>query len=253
MKPLILLSNDDGVQAKGLNELISMLEPLADLIVMAPDGPRSGSACAISSHLPLTYRCVEDRTTVKIYACNGTPVDCTKLALELFTERKPDLVVSGINHGDNSSVNVHYSGTMGVVMEGCMKGIPSIGFSLCDFDRDADFSAMSGYVRAIVSRVLREGLPERVCLNVNFPKRSSYLGVKVCRMSKGKWTNEWFKMDHPHGQSYYWLTGEFINTEPDMQDTDTWALVNGFVAVTPIQVDMTAYSAMSGLKDLENL
>jgi 5'-nucleotidase len=148
---------------------------------------------------------------------------------------------------------VHYSGTMGVVMEGCMKGIPSIGFSLCDFDRDADFSAMSEYVRAIVSRVLREGLPERVCLNVNFPKRSSYLGVKVCRMSKGKWTNEWFKMDHPHGQSYYWLTGEFINTEPDMQDTDTWALVNGFVAVTPIQVDMTAYSAMSGLKDLENL
>lgn len=253
MKPLILLSNDDGVQAKGLNELISMLEPLADLIVMAPDGPRSGSACAISSHLPLTYKCISDRSSVKIYSCNGTPVDCTKLALEIFPDRRPDMVISGINHGDNSSVNVHYSGTMGVVIEGCMKGIPSVGFSLCDFDHDADFSPVWHAVCAIVNRVLKEGLPDRVCLNVNFPKAGSYRGIRICRMSKGMWTNEWFKMKHPHGQSYYWLTGEFVNTEPDMQDTDTWALTNGFVAVTPIQVDMTAYAAMSGLKDLEEL
>lgn len=177
MRPLILLSNDDGVQAKGLNELIDMLSPLGDILVMAPDSARSGSACAITSHDPLRYRVVAVRPGIKICACSGTPVDCVKLALEMETGRKPDVVVSGINHGDNSSVNVHYSGTMGVVLEGCMKGIPSIGFSLCDFDADADFSPTVPYVRDIVARVLKTGLPAGVCLNVNFPRPSDRVTV----------------------------------------------------------------------------
>lgn len=253
MRPLILLSNDDGVQAKGLNELIKMLAPFADLLVMAPDGPRSGAACAISSNMPLSYKIVRDEPGLKVCTCNGTPVDCVKLALEVFSERKPDLLVSGINHGDNSSVNVHYSGTMGVVLEGCMKDIPSIGFSLCNFDADADFSPLTQYIQSIVRRVVETGLPDRVCLNVNFPDSPSFQGVRICRMSRGLWTGEWFKMHHPRGRDYYWLTGEFCNTEPESTDTDSWALAHGYVSVTPIQVDMTAYSAISGLKDLERL
>ncbi len=253
MRPLILISNDDGVQAKGLNELIAMIAPFADILVMAPDGPRSGAACAISSNMPLSYKVVKDEPGMRVCVCNGTPVDCVKLALEVFKDRKPDLLVSGINHGDNSSVNVHYSGTMGVVLEGCMKDIPSIGFSLCNFDADADFSPLGSYVQAIVRRILETGLPDRVCLNVNFPNMSSFNGVKVCRMSRGLWTGEWFKMRHPRGKEYYWLTGEFCNTDPDCTDTDSWALSHGYVAVTPIQIDMTAYSAMKGLKELESL
>ena len=255
MRPLILLSNDDGVQAKGLNELIDMLSPLGDILVVAPDGARSGSACAITSHDPLRYRVLSVRPGVKVCACNGTPVDCVKLALDREAGRRPDLVVGGINHGDNSSVNVHYSGTMGVVLEGCMKGIPSIGFSLCDQDEDADFSPALPYVRGIAARVLREGLPAGVCLNVNFPKREAegYCGVKVCRMSRGEWTNELYAAGHPRGGEYFWLTGEYVCLEPEATDTDKWALGHGYVAVTPVSVDVTAYQAMGGLKDLEAL
>ena len=171
------------------------------------------------------------------------------------TGRKPDVVVSGINHGDNSSVNVHYSGTMGVVLEGCMKGIPSIGFSLCDFDADADFSPTVPYVRGIVERVLKTGLPAGVCLNVNFPRPSGqgYRGTKVCRMARGSWSNELYAADHPRGGKYFWLTGEYTNKEPECTDTDAWALAHSYVAVTPVTVDVTAYQAMDGLKDLEVL
>ena len=178
MRPLFLLSNDDGVQAKGLKELIDMLSPLGDLLVMAPDGPRSGSACAITSHDPLHYRVVEVRPGVKVCACSGTPVDCVKLALEQEAGRKPDLVIGGINHGDNSSVSVHYSGTMGIVLEGCMKGIPSVGFSLRDFGADADFSFAVPFVRDIVKRMLGEGLPQGTCLNVNVPKAEGKEGFR---------------------------------------------------------------------------
>lgn len=255
MRPLFLLSNDDGVQAKGLKELIDMLSPLGDLLVMAPDGPRSGSACAITSHDPLHYRVVEVRPGVKVCACSGTPVDCVKLALEQEAGRKPDLVIGGINHGDNSSVSVHYSGTMGLVLEGCMKGIPSVGLSLCDTAADADFSLAAPYVRAIVQRVLDGGLPSGVCLNVNFPKASAggYRGLKVCRMARGTWSAEWFETLHPRGRKYFWLTGAFQNLEPESADTDSWALANGYVSVVPIGIDMTAYQAMDGLKSLEHL
>lgn len=255
MRPLILLSNDDGVQAKGLNELIDFLSPLADLFVMAPDSARSGASCSISSYEPLRYRTLLVRPGLKVCACNGTPVDCTKLGLELLGGRKPDMVVSGINHGDNASVSVHYSGTMGVVLEGCMKGIPSVGFSLCDADAEADFSAAGKFVRAIVARVLEEGLPSGICLNVNIPKYSGrdYDGIRICRMTRGRWSGEFFGCEHPRGMKYYWLTGEFVNEEPECEGTDFWALAHNFVAVTPTQIDVTAYGAMDGLKDLEVL
>lgn len=255
MRPLLLLSNDDGVQAKGLNELTGMLSPLGDILVMAPDGPRSGSACAITSDMPLRYQVLEERSGLKVCACSGTPVDCVKLALEQEAGRRPDIVVSGINHGDNSSVSVHYSGTMGVVLEGCMKGIPSVGFSLCDSSAEADFSPAAGYVSAIVRRVLRTGLPEGVCLNVNFPKvpAGGYRGLKVCRMARGTWTAEWAETRHPRGRKYFWLTGAFRNLEPESTDTDSWALEQGYVSVVPIRIDMTAREAMDGLKDLEGL
>lgn len=253
MRPLILLSNDDGVQAKGLNELIDMLSALGDILVMAPDSGRSGSACAITAHDPLHFRLMSVRPGLKICVCSGTPVDCVKLALEAVAERVPDVVVSGVNHGDNSSVNVHYSGTMGVALEGCMKGIPSVGFSLCNFDADADFSPLFRYVRAIVERILRKGLPQGVCLNVNFPNVVEYAGVKICRMAHGRWSNECAEAKHPYGMRYFWLTGEFSNMEPEEEDTDSWALAHGYVAVTPIKVDMTDYQAMDELKELEQL
>ena len=252
-KPLILISNDDGVQAKWVNALVDMLSPLGDILVMAPDRARSGSACGITPHDPVRYRVVEERPGVKVCACTGTPVDCVKLALEAEAGRQPALLASGINHGDNSSVSVHYSGTMGVVIEGCMKGIPSVGFSLCDFDADADFSPAAPFVRGIAERVLREGLPDGVCLNVNFPKAAGYAGVRVCRMAHGTWANEWCGAVHPRGYKYYWLTGNYVDLEPEQQDTDAYALRHGFVAVTPVQIDMTAYQAMAGLKDLEKL
>lgn len=255
MRPLFLLSNDDGVQAKGLKELIDMLSPLGDLLVMAPDGPRSGSACAITSHDPLHYRVVEVRPGVKVCACSGTPVDCVKLALEQEAGRKPDLVIGGINHGDNSSVSVHYSGTMGIVLEGCMKGIPSVGFSLRDFGADADFSFAVPFVRGIVKRMLGEGLPQGTCLNVNFPKAEgkAYAGLKVCRMARGTWTSEWVEARHPRGMKYFWLTGRFVNLEPESTDTDEWALAHGFVSVVPVKIDLTDCALLDKLKGWEAL
>ncbi len=179
--------------------------------------------------------------------CSGTPMDCVKLALHLLAPRRPDVVIGGINHGDNSSVNVHYSGTMGVVIEGCLKGIPSIGYSLCNHLPDADFSAVLPYARRITEEVLEHGLPEGVCLNVNFPDLPAYKGVRVCRQTKGTWINEWARCPHPHGEAYFWLTGTYENNEPAATDTDHWALDHGYVAITPTQVDVTAYGLMDEL------
>ena len=211
-KPLILLSNDDGVNAKGLNELIRALRGLGEIIVMAPDGPRSGASGSITSE-------------------------------------HPDVVIGGINHGDNSAVNVHYSGTMGVVIEGCLKGIPSIGYSLCNHLADADFSALLPYIRRITEEVLEHGLPAGICLNVNFPDVAEFKGVRICRQTNGTWEKEWKVCTHPRGGEYYWLTGQFVNHEPEAVDSDHWALNHGYVAITPTQIDVTAYSI---IKDLKN-
>ena len=248
-RPLLLISNDDGFQAKGINCLIEMLVDYGGIIVCAPESACSGMACAFSATTPLRLRLREKREGVEIWSCNGSPVDCVKLALEQVCPRLPDLLVSGINHGDNASVNMHYSGTMGVTLEGCMKYIPSVAFSLCDHREDADFEPLRPYIREITSRVLAEGMPQGVCLNVNFPSQSSpYKGVKVCRMAKGTWGHEVVRCHHPRGYDYWWMAGDYTNDEPTAEDTDNWALTHGYVAITPTQIDVTAYSALERIR-----
>ena len=248
MRPLILISNDDGYQAKGINSLIEMIRDLGDILVCAPDGPRSGQACAFSATVPLTLTLRHREEGVEVWSCNGTPVDSVKMALSELCPRRPDLVIGGINHGDNASVNTHYSGTMGVTMEGCMKLLPSLAFSLCDQRADADFSPLQPYVRQMVQRVLRDGLPKGVCLNVNFPKLPEYQGVRVCRMAYGSWEQEVTKCHHPRGYDYWWMMGHYRNDEPEAEDTDRWALDHGYVAITPTRMDVTAYEAIDLLK-----
>lgn len=249
-RPLILISNDDGFEAKGINQLINMLEPLGDILVCAPDGPRSGFSCAFSATTPLLLTRRWQRPGIDVWSSNGTPVDCVKLALARLVSRLPDLIIGGINHGDNGSVNSHYSGTMGVVMEGCMKYIPSVAFSLCDHKADADFEPLRPYIVDITRRVLKEGLPKGVCLNVNFPLvEGIYKGVKVCRMAKGSWLNEVTTCHHPRGYDYHWMVGHYRNDEPEATDTDNWALNNGYVAITPTTIDVTAYEAMKQIED----
>lgn len=249
-KPLILISNDDGYAAKGINSLVAMVRDLADVLVCAPDSARSGYSCAFSATLPLALHQQHQEEGVEIWSCNGTPVDCVKLAMaELCPDRRPALVLGGINHGDNASVNSHYSGTMGVVREGCMKSIPSVAFSLCDHRDDADFEPLRPYVRRMVARVLTEGLPEGVCLNVNFPKLPSFRGVKVCRMTKGIWYNEVEKCHHPRNYDYWWMVGHYANLEPESDDTDEWALDHGYVAITPTRIDVTAYDMLDRMSN----
>ncbi|MBQ8501864.1 MAG: 5'/3'-nucleotidase SurE [Bacteroides sp.] len=247
-RPLILISNDDGIASKGIAKLIKCLRTLGDLVVMAPDGPRSGSACAITSQEPIHYQLVRQEPGLTVYKCSGTPTDCVKLAFHTVLDRQPDLVVGGINHGDNSAVNVHYSGTMGVVIEGCLKGVPSIGFSLCDHAPNANFDAMEPYVRTIAAQVLEKGLPALTCLNVNVPVTQELKGIRICRQTRGQWIGEWENFAHKGDSHYYWLTGEFRNDELDCEESDHWALNNGYVAVTPVTVDVTAYTLLEEMK-----
>lgn len=247
-KPLIFISNDDGVSAKGINELIRFLRPLAELVVMAPDSARSGSGCALSVTNPVSYQFISEEPGVKIYSCSGTPVDCVKLAYNIILDRTPDLVVGGINHGDNSGTSVHYSGTMGVALEGCLKGTPSIGFSLCNHVPDADFRPLEKYIRQVVCVVLEYGLPARTCLNVNFPC-GEIKGIKVCEQAVGQWQNEWDPCPRKGVANYFWLTGEFVNQDPVNEKSDSRALSNGYASVVPVTIDMTDYSFMNVLKE----
>lgn len=250
-RPLILISNDDGVTAKGLAELVKFLRPLGNLVVMAPDSPRSGSGCAMSVTSPVKYQLVKQEVGLKVYKCSGTPTDCIKLARHTILEQEPDLVVGGINHGDNSAVNVHYSGTMGIVIEGCLNGIPSIGFSLCDHASNADFTQAGPYIRKIAADVLTQGLPPLTCLNVNIPVGESLKGIKVCTQAKGRWINEWETCSRRNGQVYYWLTGEFEHSQDaDHSWDDFQALQAGYVSITPTTVDVTAYNAIETLKKI---
>ena len=247
-RPLLLISNDDGYLAKGINSLVEMISDIADIIVCAPEDARSGFACAFSATTPLRLELRDKRPGIEIWSCNGTPVDCVKMALAELCPGKPDMVVGGINHGDNASVNVHYSGTMGVTLEGCMKYIPSVAFSLCDFSADADFEPLRPLVRLITQRVLSDGLPMGVCLNVNFPLASEYKGVRVCRMAHGTWSQEVTCCHHPRGYDYWWMVGKYNNDEPDAEDTDNWALTHGYVAITPTQIDVTAHQSIDLIK-----
>lgn len=256
-KPLILVTNDDGYTAGGLSALVKSVVPLGRVLVVAPDGPRSGAGCSITSNVPVRIRLVSSEPNLVIYACSGSPVDCVKIALHaLCNEQYPDLLVSGINHGDNSSVCVHYSGTVSAAIEGTMKGIPSIAFSLATHDSDVDFAPTLFIVRALCSRILARSLPVDVCLNVNFPVLScneSYAGIRLCRMGRGRWDSEWVSACNPMVPECYWLTGSFTDLEPDSSDTDTAALASKYVSVTPISVDMTAFDAMKSLSDIELL
>ncbi|WP_148371853.1 5'/3'-nucleotidase SurE [Bacteroides bouchesdurhonensis] len=246
-RPLILVSNDDGIMAKGISELVKFLRTLGEIVVMAPDAPRSGSASALTVTQPVHYKLVKQEVGVTVYKCSGTPTDCIKLAWNTVLDRKPDLVVGGINHGDNSATNVHYSGTMGVVIEGCLNGVPSIGFSLCNHDMGADFEAAGPYIRKIAAMVLEKGLPPLTCLNVNFPDTPDIKGIKVCEQAKGCWTNEWEVCPRQNDRNYFWLTGEFVDHEPENEKNDHWALANGYVAITPTKVDLTAYDFIDEL------
>lgn len=250
-RPLILISNDDGYAAKGIESLVECVKGFGDVVVCAPESARSGFSCAFSSELPLRLKLRRVEGRLQVWSCNGTPVDCVKIAIDQLCDRMPNIVISGINHGDNASVNTHYSGTMGVAREGCMKGIPSVAFSLCNYAADADFSATERLVKIIVGRVLEEGLPKNVCLNVNFPDAAEYKGVRVCRMCSGVWENELVKEHHPRGYDYYWMVGEFRDTEPDDEATDEWAIANGYVAVTPTTIDVTAYETMDRIRNWE--
>ena len=187
-----------------------------------------------------------------MYKCSGTPSDCIKLAKNTVLDREPSLIVGGINHGDNAATNVHYSGTMGIAIEGCVNGIPSIGFSLCDHDANADFEAVGPYVRQIAALVLEKGLPPLTCLNVNFPNTKDIKGIRVCQQAKGRWTQEWESCSRKSDANYYWLTGEFNDHDLENEQSDRWALAHGYAAITPTTVDVTAYPFLNELSEWFN-
>lgn len=255
-KPLILVTNDDGYSAKGITSVVNSLIGLGEIIVVAPDGPRSGMSSAITSIAPLRFMLIskDEKNDVTVYACSGTPVDCVKLGVSQILDRKPDLLVSGINHGSNASICVLYSGTMGAAMEGTLFGIRSIGFSLLDHHHDANFDHTNTLTRSISQKILQTSLPQGVCLNVNIPHSTTPLkGIKVCKQAKGQFTEEFLKSNDGANKEVFWLTGHFHNFEPEDTATDEWALANGYVSIVPIDVDMTAYDEVEKMKSLENL
>ncbi|NDV80196.1 5'/3'-nucleotidase SurE [Dysgonomonas sp. 511] len=252
-KPLILITNDDGLHAKGIHALIDSVKPLGEVLVVAPDGPRSGMSSAITSLQPLRAILEKEEENLKVYSCTGTPVDCVKLGISELAGRKPDIVLSGINHGSNAAVAVLYSGTMGAALEGAVFKIPSIGFSLLDHSHQADFSHTTEYVAAITRQVLKEGLPVGTCLNVNIPKGNELKGIKICRQTSGKWINEFVKSKDGANKPVYWLSGEFADDEPYNETTDEWALKHNYVSVVPTRIDMTNHKHMEEIKSWEKL
>ena len=240
---LILLTNDDGLYAGGLKTLFEVMEEFGKVILISTVESMSGMSQALTVKTPLRVKLLEENEKHRIYACNGTPTDSVKLAVNQLADRKPDWVVSGINHGSNASVSILYSGTMAAAIEGCLYGINSVGFSLTSFSPTADFSVCKEYIRMVMKKLASDPLPDGICLNVNIPavNKEEIKGIKICRQSKGNWREEFEKRKDPMGKTYYWLTGIFQNNEPDATDTDEWALAHNFVSVVPITVDMTAH------------
>lgn len=242
-RPLILVTNDDGITAKGIRTLIDIAVELGDVVVVAPDKPQSamGHAITINDTLYLKEFKLHDHEHME-YTTSGTPVDCVKMASHEILKRKPDLCLSGINHGSNSSINVIYSGTMSAAVEAGIEGIPSIGFSLCDYSAEADFSHAVPFVRSIIEQVLKHGMSKGVVFNVNVPKSQAEppKGIKICRQAAARWKEEFDKRTNPYGKDYYWLTGKFIN-EDKGEDTDEWALAHNYVSLVPTQFDLTAH------------
>jgi len=248
-KPLILVTNDDGITAPGIRAMIKVLNEIGDVVVVAPDSPQSamGHAITINSTLYVSAVNIDEGKQIE-YTCSGTAADCVKIAVNEILNRRPDICISGINHGSNSSINVIYSGTMSAAVEAGIEGIPAIGFSLLDYNWEADFEPTKEYVKKITKAALQNGLPKNVVLNVNIPKlkKEEIKGIKVCRQAKAQWKEKFDKRTNPQGRDYYWLTGEFV-VEDLGEDTDEWALKNGYVSVVPVQFDMTAHYAIQHL------
>jgi len=247
---LILLTNDDGLYAGGLKTLLEVMEEFGKVVLVSTLESQSGMSQALTVKTPLRVKILEENERHRIYACNGTPTDSIKLAVNQLLERKPDFIVSGINHGANASVSVLYSGTMAAALEGCLYGITSVGFSLDSFSPAADFSVCRDFIRIVMNNLASEPLPPGICLNVNIPavKSEEIKGILICRQSRGNWKEEFEKRKDPMGKTYYWLTGFYNNHEPDAEDTDEWALRNNYVSVVPVSVDMTAHSYLAPLR-----
>lgn len=250
MRPLIFVTNDDGISAKGIKSLIEVAVEFGDVLVIAPDKAQSGMGHAITMNHPLRLDKSILFEGIEAYTCSGTPVDCVKLGIYEIMHRKPDLILSGFNHGENVSTNVLYSGTMSAAVEGAMENIPSIGFSLADFDSDADFSTSQEIARKVINKSLAEVFPQHVCLNVNIPKNNGekIKGIKICRQAHAFWADRFDKRVDQFNKPYYWLTGEFSNFDKE-DDTDLYALENGYASVVPTQFDMTAYKVLNDIKN----
>jgi 5'-nucleotidase len=248
-KPLILVTNDDGITAPGIRNLIEVIKTVGEVIVVAPDKPQSATGHAITINNTLYLdKISKENDAITEYSCSGTPVDCVKLAVNEILKMKPDLCVSGINHGSNSSINVIYSGTMSAAVEAGIEGIPAIGFSLLDYNWNADFEPAKTFIKKIVMETLEKKLPQGVVLNVNIPnlKEKEIKGIKICRQAKALWVEKFDKRQTPFGKDYYWLSGEFVNQDKG-DDTDEWALENGYISVVPVQFDLTAHHTIQEL------
>tara|TARA_E500000331_G_scaffold291186_1_gene287561 strand:+ start:204 stop:974 length:771 start_codon:yes stop_codon:yes gene_type:complete len=250
-KPLILVTNDDGINAPGIRNLISVMKEIGDVVVVAPDSPQSGMGHAITINSTLHTSKITPKNSKEIeYSCSGTPADCVKLAINELMPRKPDLCVSGINHGSNSSINVIYSGTMSAAIEAGIEGVPAIGFSLLDYKWNANFDESKDFIKKITLTALKNGIPNGVVLNVNIPsvEKSKIKGIKVCRQAKAFWDEEFDKRKNPLGQEYYWLTGKFVNRDKG-EDTDEWALNHNYISIVPVKFDLTAHHAIQNLNE----
>lgn len=243
----ILITNDDSIAAPGIKALTEVMHELGEIFIIAPDSAQSGMGHAITINSTLELKHIPGFLgTENAYSCSGTPVDCVKMGVHEVMKTRPDLCVSGVNHGSNSSINVIYSGTMSAAVEGGIEGIPSIGFSLCDYSWDANFENIKPFIKKIALEVLEKGLPEGVILNVNFPKTDQIKGIKICRQAKASWEEEFDKRTNPMGKEYYWLTGKFVNHD-NGEDTDEWALANDYISIVPVHFDLTAYHAIQQL------
>ncbi|MBP7477715.1 MAG: 5'/3'-nucleotidase SurE [Chitinophagales bacterium] len=241
-KPLILVTNDDSIYSKGIKALVEAMSEIGDVVVVAPDKPQSGMGHAVTLNKPLRLNKISRFNQVEeSYTCSGTPVDCVKIARDIVLHRKPDLCVSGINHGSNSSINILYSGTMSAAVEAAIEHIPSIGFSLCSHDLDADFAAAAHYAKVIAQQILKHPLEKGILLNVNIPylPLNEIKGIKTGHQAIAKWEEEFEERIDPRGSKYYWLTGKFVNYDK-RENTDEWALENGYVSIVPVQFDMTS-------------
>jgi 5'-nucleotidase len=249
-RPLILITNDDGVAAQGINALVEGVRTLGDIVVVAPSGPRSGMSSAITSEDPLRANLLKKEDGLTVYSCSGTPVDCVKLAINELLGRKPDLVLSGINHGSNAAICVIYSGTIGATLEGCIWGIPSIGISLTDHELTTDFSEAVKYGKLVAEKILKTGMPHGTCLNLNVPNIYPVKGLQVCTQTKGYWDKEFEVAKDQYGRTIYWMGGYFVNDEPNNAQSDEYALAHGYAALVPLQIDMTSYGFLGELNEI---